>query len=158
MLSRLRPIWPLLTALASGAMLATAHAFERFGGLAPCALCLDQRQWHWGVVAVSLVAFAVVRFLPSFGRLAAVAVGLTLLGSAAMGAYHVAVEQHWIVAQCEADMSDLTIDFGAPIVAVPCDAIAWQMFGVSMAGWNAIVSLLLALASFAVALAPERKA
>ncbi len=157
MLASVRPYWPLLTALASGAMLATAHAFERFGGLAPCALCLDQREWHWGVAAVSLAAFSLLRFRPDWARFAAGAVGLTLLGSAGMAFYHVAVEQHWIVAQCEIDTSDLTIDFGAPINAIPCDAIAWQMFGVSMAGWNGIVSLLLAIASFAVALYPERK-
>lgn len=157
MLSRVRPIWPLLAALASGAMLAAAHAFETFGGLAPCQLCLHQREWHWGVVTVSLIALVVVRFRPGWARIAAALIALVLLGSAGMGAYHVAVEQHWVVAQCEVDTSNLTIDFGAPINAIACDAIAWQMFGISMAGWNAIVSLLLALASFAVALAPERK-
>jgi disulfide bond formation protein DsbB len=89
------------------------------------------------------------------------AIGLVLLGSAAMGAYHVAVEQHWVIAQCDAriDMDDIRpLEFNETIEAPRCDEIAWQWLGISMAGYNAIVSLVLALASFAVAAAPERKA
>jgi disulfide bond formation protein DsbB len=159
-LASLRPVWPLLTAFASGAMLAGAHAFERFGGLQPCALCLDQRKWHWAVVALSLVALVVLRFKPSFSRLAVLLIGVVLLGSAAMGAYHVAVEQHWVVAQCDARLNanqSLTFDVNAPLVVPRCDEIQWQLWGISMAGYNAIISLLLALASFAVSLAAERK-
>jgi disulfide bond formation protein DsbB len=83
---------------------------------------------------------------------------LVLLGSAGMGAYHVAVEQHWVTAQCEADaVGNLTFDPNAEVVAPSCDEIAWSLFGISMAGYNALISLLLALASFAVAWTPERK-
>jgi disulfide bond formation protein DsbB len=161
-LSRLRPIWPALTFFASGAMLAAAHAFETFGGLAPCMLCLQQREWHWGVVGVSAVALIITRFRPSWIRWAIIIIGLVLLGSAAMGAYHVAVEQKWVVAQCDVggaiDASQLSLDnLGDNLHPPRCDEIAWSWLGISMAGYNAIISLLLALASFAVALAPERK-
>lgn len=159
-LARLRPIWPLLTALASGAMLAAAHAFERFGGLAPCPLCLDQRNWHWAVVGVSLAALIGLRWRPGLARWAAALIGLVLLGSAAQAAYHVAAEQHWIIAQCDAriDLDNITTLDGEGTFDVPrCDEIAWSLLGVSMAGYNALISLLLALASFAVALAPGRK-
>jgi disulfide bond formation protein DsbB len=161
MLARLRPIWPLLTALASGAMLATAILyFQNTMGLQPCALCLDQRKWHWGVLGVSLVVLVLIRFKPEWARWAVMLIGLVLLGSAAMGAYHVAVEQHWVVAQCDARIdpnASLIFDVNAPLNVPRCDEIAWQWLGVSMAGWNAIVSLLLALTTFAVALAPERR-
>jgi disulfide bond formation protein DsbB len=159
MLSRLRPIWPLLTALASGAMLAAAHAFQRFGGLQPCPLCLDQRNWHWGVVAVSLASLLALRLRPGLARWLALLIGLMLLGACAQAAFHVAVEQHWVIYRCEAstDLGDLTFDDNAPLNLPQCDQIAWSLFGVSMAGYNAIVSLILALASFAVAAAPERK-
>lgn len=160
MLSRLRPLWPLVTLLASGAMLAAAHAFERFGGLYPCPLCLDQRNWHWAVVGVSLACLIVLRFRPILSPWLIALIGLVLLASAAMGIYHVAVEQHWVSATCDAriDIDDIRpLDFEGPLIAPKCDEIAWQMFGVSMAGYNALISLLLALASFAVALLPERK-
>lgn len=158
--SRLRPIWPLLTALASGAMLAVAHASERFGGLAPCPLCIDQRHWHWGVVAVSLAALIAVRLRPGLSRAAAALVGLALLGAAGMAAYHVAVEQHWVVAQCDAriDPDDIRpLDFEGAFEAPRCDVVAWSLFGISMAGYNMLASLALALASFAVAFVPEHK-
>jgi disulfide bond formation protein DsbB len=158
---RLRPLWPLLTLLASGAMLAAAHLyFQRFLGLAPCPLCLDQRNWHWGVVGVSVLALLVVRWRPGLLRWAVLIIGLVLLGSAAQGAYHVAVEQHWVIAQCDARGAAGEIrplDFDGSFVVPKCDEIAWSMWGISMAGWNALISLLLALASFAIAALPERK-
>jgi len=160
MFSMVRPIWPLLAALASGAMLAAAHAFQRFGGLAPCPLCLDQRNWHWGVVATALVALLAVRLRPGLARWAAALIGVVLLGSFAQAAYHVAVEQHWVVAQCDvraAAGQSLTFDVNAPLEIPRCDEIAWSMFGISMAGYNALISLLLAFASFAIAIAPENK-
>lgn len=160
LVARLRSLWPLLMMLASGAMLATAHAFQRFGGLAPCPMCLDQRNWHWAVVGVGLVALIATRISPRVQRAAAIVLGLVLLGSFAQAFHHVAVEQHWVVSTCDAriDLDDIrALDFEGPVVAPRCDEIAWQMWGISMAGYNAIVSLLLALASFAVALWPERK-
>ncbi len=160
LVSRLRPLWPLLMMLASGAMLAAAHAFQRFGGLQPCPMCLDQRNWHWAVVGVALVALIATRVSSRVQRAAAIVLGLVLLGSAAQAFYHVAVEQHWVVGYCDArvDMDDIRpMDFDGAVSAPKCDEIAWQMFGISMAGYNAIISLLLALASFAVGLLPERK-
>ncbi|MEZ5996249.1 MAG: disulfide bond formation protein B [Hyphomonadaceae bacterium] len=161
-LASFRPIWPALTLLASGALLAGAHAFETFGGLTPCLLCLKQREFHWGVVGVSVAALIIVRFWPALSRWAVVAIGLALLGAGAMALYHVAVEQHLLVAQCDVgaiDPGSLSFEnLGEDIHPPNCDEIAWQMFGISMAGYNAIISLLLALATFAVALARgERK-
>jgi disulfide bond formation protein DsbB len=147
----------------SGAMLAAAHAFQRIGGLAPCPLCLDQREWHWGVLGVSVAALIVTRLKPGWSRWALVIIGLVLLGSAAMGAYHVAVEQKWLTAQCDAggavDPSQLGWDnLGDNFNPPRCDEIAWSMLGISMAGYNAILSLLAALATFWVAVAGRREA
>lgn len=164
MVSRLRPFWPLLMLLASGAMLATAvFYFQGFMGLQPCALCLQQRYWHWAVVGVSALAFVATRLQPKWTNCAIVIIGLVLLGSAAMGAYHVAVEQKWVVAQCDAggtiDATELLLGHlpDGELRPPRCDEIAWSWLGVSMAGWNAIVSLLLALASFYVALTGKRE-
>jgi disulfide bond formation protein DsbB len=163
MVSGLRPIWPVLTLLASGAMLAAAILyFQNSLGLQPCALCLQQRYWHWAVVGVSALAFVVTRVRPAWTSWAIVLIGLTLLGSAAMGAYHVAVEQKWVIAQCDAggafDPSQLSFDnLGDELHPPRCDEIAWSLWGISMAGYNAIVSLLLALASFFVALSGRRE-
>jgi disulfide bond formation protein DsbB len=163
MIDRLRPIWPLLIIFASGAMLAAAvFYFQDYLGLQPCPLCMQQRYWHWAVLGVSALAFVATRVQPKWINWAIVIIGLVLLGSAAMGAYHVAVEQKWVVAQCDigghVDPSQLSWDTLPDEELRPprCDEIAWSMFGISMAGYNAIMSLLLALASFYVALSGKR--
>lgn len=160
MMSRLRSIWPLVTLLASGALLAGAHAFERFGGLAPCPLCLMQRDWHWAVVGASIAALILQRTPFNRPRLATIVLGLILLGSFARAAFHVGVEEGiftYVCAAAEVDLNDLSFDVNAPLEVPSCDDPAWTLWGVSMAGYNALISLLMALASFAVALWPERK-
>jgi disulfide bond formation protein DsbB len=160
MISRLRTLWPVLTLLASGALLAGAHAFERFGGLAPCPLCLMQRDWHWGAVGASVLALILQRTPFNRPRLSAIVLGLILLGSFVRAAFHVGVEEGIFTYVCAADIDlsqDLSFDVNAPLEVPSCDNPAWTLWGVSMAGYNALISLLLALASFAVALWPERK-
>lgn len=154
-LAALKPIWPYVALVASGALLAAAHAFERFGGLAPCALCLEQREAHWIIVILAVTGAVVLRFQPKLAWLAATAIGLAFLFSAYKAGYHVAVEQHWIIAQCDVvDANAITgFDPDGTFEAPKCDEIAWSMFGISMAGWNGIVSLTMALASFVVAAA-----
>lgn len=162
MISKVRPVWPFLTLFVSGALLAGAHAFETFGDLAPCALCLKQREWHWGVVGVSVVALIVTRFRPAWTRWAIVVIGLVLLGASATALYHVGVEQGLWIAQCDVggaiDPGSLSLDnLGDDLHPPRCDEIAWQMFGISMAGYNAIISMLMALSSFYVAIAGKRE-
>jgi len=124
---------------------------------------MQQRYWHWAVMGVSALAFVATRVQPKWINWAIVIVGLVLLGSAAMGGYHVAVEQKWVVAQCDiggtVNASDLSLgnlpdgDLRPP----RCDEIVWSLMGISMAGYNAMISLLLALASFYVALTGKRQ-
>ena len=150
----LRSRWPLVALIVSGALLAGAHAFETFGHLAPCPMCLAQREWHWGIVAIALVALLTRK--ETFT--AAFTLGLAFLGSFAMAAWHVAVEQHWVAAQCEAGSgASLVFDLNARLDVPHCDTPAWIMLGISMAGYNALISLAMAMASVMIAVASERK-
>ncbi len=133
----------LLALLGSAAVLAGAFAFQYIGGLAPCQLCLWQRWPHAAAVLIGALALITGwRILPWAGALAA-------LTTAGIGAFHVGVEQKWWegLASCTAGSIEgiSTADLLNPnvVVAAPvrCDEIAWQMLGVSMAGWNVIVSL-----------------
>ncbi|MGE0741365.1 MAG: disulfide bond formation protein B [Hyphomonadaceae bacterium] len=162
MLSSLRPIWPLLSLLVSGALLAGAHAFQYFGGLQPCPLCLDQRNWHWGIVGLSIVALVALRLRPGLARWAAVAIGVLFVASFVQGAHHVAVEHGLLIAECDARVNFNNLDFNtidpnARVEAPKCDQVQWSLLGVSMAGYNALISLVMALLSFVVAFAPARK-
>jgi disulfide bond formation protein DsbB len=136
----------LLAMLGSIALLGGAFAFQYIGGLAPCQLCLWQRWPHAAAILIGVLALATGwRGLLWLGALAA-------LTTAGIGVFHVGVEQGWWegLATCTAgsisglstaDLLNPAADVAAP---VRCDAIAWQLLGISMAGWNVIVSLGLA--------------
>jgi disulfide bond formation protein DsbB len=142
-----RPTLTLIATLGSAALLGGAFAFQYIGGLAPCQLCLWQRWPHAAAILIGIIALATGwRGLAWLGALAA-------LATAGIGIFHVGVEQHWWegLATCTAgsisgisasDLLNPTVDV-APVVR--CDEIAWQMLGVSMAGWNVLVSLALAV-------------
>jgi disulfide bond formation protein DsbB len=141
----------LLAAGGSAAVLAAAFAFQYLGGLAPCQLCIWQRWPHAAAVAIGGLALILAR--GTIGRILPLLGSLAALTSAGIGVFHVGVEQKWWqgLASCTAgSISGIsTDDLLNPDVAVGavvrCDAIAWQMFGISMAGWNVILSALLAM-------------
>jgi len=135
----------LLAAGGSAAMLLGALAFQHVGGLAPCKLCIWQR-WPHGIAAglgvVALVAWPAL--MAGLGTLAA-------LVTAGIGGYHTGVERGWWPGP--SDCSGGPVDgmsseelfdqiMAAPLVR--CDEVPWEMWGLSMASWNMVVSLGLA--------------
>lgn len=135
----------LFAAGGSAALLLGAFAFQHLGGLAPCKLCIWQRYPH--AVAIVLGAIALLLPVPLLILLGAAAA----LSSAGVGLYHVGVEQGWWEGptSCSAgaiggvDANDLFDQImAAPLIR--CDDIAWQFAGLSMAGWNTVMSLVLA--------------
>jgi len=153
------PLWLIFAAAASAVLLAIAHGFETFGRLPPCELCLHQREGYWIALAVALVGVAGSKVWRSAPRAVALLLGFIFLGEAALAAYHAGVEWRWWPgpASCTgghgvvkpSDM--LALLKGARMTVVQCDQAAWRLLGLSMAGWNALVALTLALASLFVA-------
>ncbi len=122
----------------SAALLGGALAFQYLGGLAPCEMCLWQRWPHVAALGLGLVAWA-LRSNRMVVALAAVAV----LASAAIGFFHAGVEYHWWAGPqaCTGpafDATNIAAALAAPMIR--CDAAAWTLFGVSMAGYNALIS------------------
>lgn len=139
----------LLAGLGSLLLLAGALGFQYFGELAPCPMCIWQRWPH--LVAV-LIALAATTVLWQLRRPLSIAGAATMVVSAGLGAYHAGVERAWWPgpANCSGvDPSGLTPDelltrlSQTPLVR--CDEIVWDFFGISMAGWNGIISAGLAL-------------
>lgn len=136
----------LLALLGSAGVLAGAFGFQYLGGLLPCQLCLWQRWPHGAAVVIGLLA------LVTGWRGLAWAGALAVLVSAAIGIFHVGVEQTWWegLASCTVDAmqgvsSDDLLNFDVAVGGpVRCDVVPWSLFGISMAGWNVIVSLALA--------------
>jgi len=155
--------WPWFAALAAASLLAAAHAFERFGGLAPCVLCLRQREAHWMVLGLALALGVLTHVRKGEGarRAACVMLGIAFLYAAGWAGYHAGVEFKWWpgpAACAGGGLGDISADSIAaalegPQKVVRCDDIAWQFLGVSMAGWKWIISLGLAAMSFAAGFA-----
>ncbi len=156
----LRPAYAGAVVAAGGAaVLGAALAFQHLGGLAPCELCYWQRYPFWVAIPAGALAFA----LDNAGAravLLAIA-GAALLAGAGVGVFHVGVEQQWWqgTAACGAPRGlASTIEelrarlLNAPVVR--CDEPQWALFGITMAGYNVLLSGGLA----AVALEGARRA
>jgi disulfide bond formation protein DsbB len=161
--------WRLCALLASAAMLATAHAFETFGGYAPCTLCLRQREVYWAAAAIAAGFMVVVRLPggPRWREWSDWILALVFLLGAGVAAYHAGAEwKFWPgPTTCSGaggiggvDTADLAaLMNGAKVRPPACDEAAWVFAGLSMAGWNALISLGLALLSALAALRERRK-
>lgn len=148
---------PLVLLVATAAILGAAFAFEHLGGLAPCDLCWWQRYVLMAAIPVAAAATVADR-----GRTPAAAATLALLGiiftaGAGIAAFHVGVEQGWWQGPTACSATSLSDDIEAmfrDIMAAPvvrCDEAAWSLFGISMAGYNLILSAGLAALAFRAA-------
>jgi disulfide bond formation protein DsbB len=138
----------LVLLLASAALLGGALAFQYLGGYSPCVLCHWQRYAHAATIALAALALAFPRATAPLLAAAAVAI----LTGAAIAFFHVGVEQHWWAgtAECGSAVSGSGSieELRARLLAQPvvrCDEVAWSLYGVSMAGYNFGLSLLLGL-------------
>jgi disulfide bond formation protein DsbB len=135
------------------ATLLGAWYFQYALGYVPCHLCLEQRIPYYVIIPLSFVVAIAAR---AGAPRALVALGLAALGiaalcGAALGAYHAGVE--WGLwagpTDCTGSLSDLKsggslYDQLNSIRIVPCDRAAWRFLGISLAGYNALISLLMA--------------
>lgn len=141
--------------LASGILIAGAWWFETVVKLSPCKLCLEQRQPHYAAMIIGFGSLYAKR-LPSAHMLVItglIALAGLMLWSTGLGAYHAGVE--WGIFAGPNDCA------GTPAAALPgvkdfisqlnatrvvsCTTAAWRLWGLSLAGWNALASAGLAL-------------
>lgn len=134
-----------LALLLPAALLAGALGSQYLGGLHPCEMCHWQRWPHYFAVAAAALAL-VLRDSPA-SRLLTLLAALAIAVSGAIGVYHAGVELGFFegLTACTAGGSGATGDaLLKEILATPlvrCDEVQWALFGISMAGWNAIISL-----------------
>lgn len=134
--------------------LVMALLFEWLGGYVPCKLCLQQRWAYYIGVPLALAGVLTIQRvgLVGVGRALAVALALVFLASLVMGAYHAGVE--WKFWAGPADCGGRIVgnpgavgDFRAALEGarvIRCDEASGRVLGLSFAGWNVIVSALIA--------------
>ena len=144
----------LVSAIAFSIAFATillARIFERFG-YAPCPLCLQERYAYYFAVPALVAAFFAAR-AESFtlARILLALVALAFLINAVVGVYHSGIEWKWWEGPASCS-GGVTVEWGDGGVAsaieratvVSCSDASWRMLGLSFAGWNAVISALLA--------------
>ncbi|TMJ05584.1 MAG: disulfide bond formation protein B [Alphaproteobacteria bacterium] len=159
-LSATQPSWrknpaataALVIALAGAAVIAGAWFFELVLKLRPCPLCLEQRvPYYIGIPLALVVALAAWRKAPRAAVVGGlIALAALMLWGAYLGAFHAGVE--WKLwpgpAECsgaaELGPAGGLLDRLKTIVVVRCDEAAWRFLGLSLAGYNALISVALA--------------
>ncbi len=141
----------LLIALLMSVATLSIVLISQYGfNLNPCVLCVYQRWPYVAVIIIVLLSYGLRNRFPAsrFKVLCALAFAIT----AGIAAFHVGVEQHWWqgTSSCSADVAKVTSlsELKAQIMAAPitkCDEVAWQMFGISMAGFNFIFAAIMSI-------------
>ena len=143
----------LAVAAIAAATLAGAWFFQLVLDIRPCPLCLEQRYAYYLAIPLGLVvAFAASRQAPRPVLLVGlVLLGVSALASAWLGAYHAGVE--WKFWQGPTDCTGPIVDFGKAgglldrldsVKVIRCDEVQWRLLGLSLAGYNVLISLLMA--------------
>jgi disulfide bond formation protein DsbB len=137
----------------STATLVGAWFFEFVIKLPPCPLCLEERLPYHVVIPLSLLMTiaALVRAPHKLLTVGFVAIIIAMLCGAVLGTYHAGVEWHFWAGptDCSGPLTDLKaggslINQLQSIHVVRCDEAAWRLFGISLAGYNVLISLALA--------------
>ncbi len=134
----------LLALLVPAALLAGALGSQYIGGLYPCEMCHWQRWGHYAALAFALDSFA-LRGSADRGRSFVWLAALFILSSGLVGGYHAGVELGIFegFTQCTTlagSGGDILKDIlAAPLVR--CDQVQFEFLGLSMAAWNAVISI-----------------
>jgi len=162
----MRRIDPVTLSFALGvcalALIVGALGFQYIGRYPPCEMCQWQRWPHIAAAVIGIVGAGLIRFGlvdRSAGRFLAAITILLIAISGGLGVYHAGVEWHWWPGpkSCTGPAFKFqgTLDLTAPVVM--CDAPAWRLFGLSLAGYNAIISLGIAALGAALLMRSRRR-
>ncbi len=129
----------LMVLAVPAALLGGAYLSQYGFGLYPCEMCWWQRYPHFAALALALFGFA----LPARRWPVALA-ALAIAASGLVGLFHAGVEYHWwqgftaCTSAVQAGGDPLAAIMDAPMVR--CDQAQWTLFGISLAGYNFLIS------------------
>lgn len=156
--SSVQTIAALLLVALMAATVGSALGFEHIGGYIPCKLCLEQRTpYYVGIPLMAVAALSSTLKAPSLLTRGLLFIGgLLMVYGFGLGVYHSGVEWGWWAgpSDCGAVVAPVGGGGGGILdsinTAIPpsCDKAALRILGLSLAGWNAIASLLLAIIAF----------
>lgn len=130
------------------ALLGGAYVAQYGFGLYPCEMCWWQRYPHFAALGFALASYVMVPH-----RVWAALAGLAIITSGLIGGFHAGVEYGWWegITSCAAPPSAVDVLNVSAEPIVRCDAAAWDLFGISLAGWNFLISCIGGAAVLALA-------
>ncbi|MFM5908885.1 MAG: disulfide bond formation protein B [Novosphingobium sp.] len=135
--------------LVPAGLIGGAYVSQYGFGLFPCEMCWWQRYPHFAAIALGLLAFAL-----KGARWPVALAALAVLASGLIGAFHAGVEYGWwegftrCTSMVEKGSDPLAAVLAAPITR--CDEVQWSLLGISLAGFNFLISAAGALAALAL--------
>jgi disulfide bond formation protein DsbB len=135
--------------LISSSMLLSAFYLEYFHDAFPCDLCITQRWFHALIISYSLIAIFIheKKFLAN--KFILIGLSITWIASSVAGLYHFGIEMNFWSGPDECSSS---IDFSKDLLKyllnkspIKCDEVMFKILGLSLAGWNALMSFLMFL-------------
>ncbi|HEX7877365.1 MAG TPA: disulfide bond formation protein B [Sphingobium sp.] len=157
------PLARLLALAVPLLMLGGAYASQYVGGLHPCEMCWWQRYAHMAAIPLAPLAYA-ARGRPCVSALFVGLAGLAIGVSGGIGLFHAGVEYGWWqgLTACSTSLtSGSSADILNQIMATPitrCDVAPWTLMGISMAGYNGLLSGAAALAILALLIKARKEA
>ncbi len=140
----------LLAFLIALATITGAWAFEIIGGYRPCALCLQQRWAYYfslPILGLIWIRMATINSDIDVVRWGLIVVAVVMLANAGLGFYHSGVEWGWFEGPA-ACSSGAGLSGGLPDLStakvINCSDAQWHLLGLSFAGWNVVVSAMIA--------------
>ena len=133
-----------LALLLPAALLAGAYGSQYIGVLYPCEMCWWQRYPHFAAVGIALVAFAVGN--PGYRRALVALAALAIATSGGIAGFHAGVEYgYWEgLTACTSTVTGTGDELLKSIMNAPlirCDVAPWTLFGISLAGYNFLLSV-----------------
>ena len=138
-----------LSFLISSLMLLSAFYLEYFHDAFPCDLCITQRWFHALIISYSLIAIFIHEKKILANKFILIGLSITWIASSVAGLYHFGIEMNFWSGPDECSSS---IDFSKDLLKyllnkspIKCDEVMFKILGLSLAGWNALMSFVMFL-------------
>ena len=136
-----------LSFLISSLMLLSAFYLEYFHDAFPCDLCITQRWFHALIISYSLIAIFIHEKKNLANKFILTGLSITWIVSSVAGLYHFGIEMNFWSGPDECSSS---IDFSKDLLKyllnkspIKCDEVMFKILGLSLAGWNALMSFVM---------------
>ena len=130
-------------------MLLSAFYLEYFHGALPCDLCITQRWFHGAIIGYSFIIILIINKTLISNKLLVLVGAILWLSSSLAGLYHFGIEMNFWTGPdgCSSniDFSKDTLTYILNKSPIKCYEVMFEIFGLSLAGWNALASLIIFL-------------